>query len=52
MNRSHKGEPRLGLVEYALILVLFLVILVTALVLVGPALGDILRSLTDSLAPA
>ena len=52
MNRSHKGEPRQGLVEYSLILVLILVIVVIALVLVGPSFGDIFTAFMDTLAPA
>lgn len=52
MNRSHKGEPRLGLVEYALILVLILVIVVIGLVLIGPSLGEMFRSFMATLTPA
>ena len=52
MNRSHKGEPGPGLVEYSLILVLVLVIVVIALILIGPSLEGIFSTIMEALAPA
>ena len=51
MKRSHNGESGHGIVEYALILVLALVIAIIALVLVGPSLEEFFNSLLGELAP-
>lgn len=52
MKRSRNGEPGHGIVEYALILVLALVIVIIALVLAGPSLEEFFNSLLGELAPS
>ena len=52
MKPRHPGEPGQGLVEYTLVLVLITVIVVIALVLLGPSLGDIFNYLTNILVPS
>ncbi len=51
MNRSQKGEPGPGLVEYSLLLVLILVIVVIGLVLIGPSLEGIFSAVMETLDP-
>lgn len=51
MKRSHKGDSGHGIVEYALILVLVLVIAIIALILAGPSLEEFLNGLMGALAP-
>ncbi|MCY3799457.1 MAG: Flp family type IVb pilin [Chloroflexota bacterium] len=51
MKRSHNDEPGHGIVEYALILVLVLVIAIIALVLAGPSLEEFFNNLLGELAP-
>jgi len=45
-NMNEKGQ---GLVEYALILVLVAIVVIAALTLLGPAIGNMFSSINNSL---
>ena len=45
-NMNEKGQ---GLVEYALILVLVAIVVIAALALLGPAIGNMFSSINSSL---
>ena len=47
MKRLPGGEPGQGLVEYALVLVLFAVVVIMSLILLGPSLGDFVTAFIE-----
>jgi len=49
MRRSNGGEQGQGLVEYALILVLVALVVLAALLLLGPGVGNVFSGVVDQL---
>ena len=47
MKRLPGDEPGQGLVEYALVLVLFAVVIIMSLILLGPSLGEFFAGLLE-----